>query len=161
MAKNSPAVEKPLKVFDMSRRNRIPKFVLWINCENRFGEADVISRYDSDADLLLIKLRDEPPIDSVVESGGVAISYDDKGLPVSVEFLNASELWPCPAPGSQGHIDWVKSAGVDSIRRHHAQSALPLRICSVSVSPGAARNIAEALLPSLKHRRCGYVNGWA
>lgn len=51
----------------------------------------MIVRYDSDADLLLIKLRDEPPADAVEESGGVVISYDDEGLPVSVEFLNASE----------------------------------------------------------------------
>jgi uncharacterized protein YuzE len=51
----------------------------------------VIVRYDSDADLLLIKLRDEPPTDAVEEDGGVVINYGDKGLPVSVEFLNASQ----------------------------------------------------------------------
>jgi len=51
----------------------------------------VIVRYDSDADVLLVKLRDEPPTDAVEEDGGVVISYSDKGLPVSVEFLNASQ----------------------------------------------------------------------
>ncbi len=51
----------------------------------------MIVRYDSDADVLLVKLRDEPPVDSVEEEGGILISYDEKGLPVSVEFLNASK----------------------------------------------------------------------
>lgn len=48
-------------------------------------------RYDSDTDVLFVKLRDEPPTDAVEEDGGVIISYGDKGLPVSVEFLNASQ----------------------------------------------------------------------
>jgi uncharacterized protein YuzE len=51
----------------------------------------VIVRYDSDADVLLVKLRDEPPTDAVEEDGGVIISYGDNGLPVSVEFLNAAQ----------------------------------------------------------------------
>ncbi len=51
----------------------------------------MIVRYDRDADVLLVKLRDEPPMDAVEEEGGIIISYDAKGLPVSVEFLNASE----------------------------------------------------------------------
>lgn len=51
----------------------------------------MIVRYDSDADVILVKLRDEPPTDAVEEEGGVVISYSDKGLPVSVEFLNASK----------------------------------------------------------------------
>ena len=50
----------------------------------------MIVRYDGDADVLLVKLRDEPPIDAV-EEGGVIISQGDKGLPVSVEFLNTSQ----------------------------------------------------------------------
>ena len=53
--------------------------------------ATMIVRYDRDADVLLVKLRDEPPIDAVEEAGGIVISYGDKGLPVSVEFLNASQ----------------------------------------------------------------------
>jgi uncharacterized protein YuzE len=50
----------------------------------------VIVRYDRDADILLVKLRDEAPADAVEESGGIVISYNEDGLPVSVEFLNAS-----------------------------------------------------------------------
>ena len=50
----------------------------------------MIIRYDSDADVLLVKLRAEPPTDTVEENGGVIISYGAEGLPVSVEFLNAS-----------------------------------------------------------------------
>ncbi len=51
----------------------------------------MIVRYDKDADVLFVKLRDEPPTDAVEEDGGVIISYGDNGLPVSVEFLNASQ----------------------------------------------------------------------
>lgn len=50
----------------------------------------MLVRYDKDADVLLVKLRDESPTDAVEEDGGIIISYGDKGLPVSVEFLNAS-----------------------------------------------------------------------
>jgi uncharacterized protein YuzE len=53
------------------------------------GETMIV-RYDKDADVLLVKLRDEPPVDAVEENGGIVISYGDNGLPVSVEFLNAS-----------------------------------------------------------------------
>ena len=47
-------------------------------------------QYDNDADILLLVLRDEPPIDSVEEPEGVIVSYGEDGGPVSVEFLNAS-----------------------------------------------------------------------
>jgi uncharacterized protein YuzE len=47
-------------------------------------------RYDSEADVLLLVLRDAPPVDAVEEPGGVIISYGEDGEPVSVEFLNAS-----------------------------------------------------------------------
>lgn len=47
-------------------------------------------RYDPEADILLLVLRDDPPVDSVEEPGGVVVSYGDDGEPVSVEFLNAS-----------------------------------------------------------------------
>jgi uncharacterized protein YuzE len=46
--------------------------------------------YDAGADTLLIKVRDEPPVDAIEEPGGVVISYGDDGEPVSVEFLNAA-----------------------------------------------------------------------
>jgi len=47
-------------------------------------------KYDSEADILLVVLRDDPPMDAVEEPGGVIISYGEDGDPVSVEFLNAS-----------------------------------------------------------------------
>jgi hypothetical protein len=43
--------------------------------------ATVIVRYDRDADVLLVKLRDEPPTGAVEEDGGVIISYGDKVFP--------------------------------------------------------------------------------
>lgn len=47
-------------------------------------------RYDSEADVLLIVLRDDPPVDAVEELEGIIVSYGEDGEPVSVEFLNAS-----------------------------------------------------------------------
>lgn len=47
-------------------------------------------KYDADADILLIILRDAPPADAIEEPGGVIVSYGEDGEPVSVEFLNAS-----------------------------------------------------------------------
>jgi len=46
--------------------------------------------YDREADVLLLKLRDEAPSDAIEEPGGVIVSYGEDGEPVSVEFLNAS-----------------------------------------------------------------------
>lgn len=47
-------------------------------------------RYDPEADILLLALRDDPPVDSIEEPGGVIVSYGEDGEPVSVEFLHAS-----------------------------------------------------------------------
>ena len=47
-------------------------------------------RYEPDADVLFLVLRDDPPTDAVEEHGGVIVSYGEDGDPVSVEFLNAS-----------------------------------------------------------------------
>ena len=47
-------------------------------------------RYDTEADVLLVVLRDDPPVDAIEERGGVIVSYGEDGEPVSVEFLNAS-----------------------------------------------------------------------
>lgn len=47
-------------------------------------------KYDSEADVLLFILRDDPPVDAIEEPGGVIVSYGEDGEPVSVEFLNAS-----------------------------------------------------------------------
>ncbi len=47
-------------------------------------------KYDPEADILLLVLRDEPPVDAIEEPGGVIVSYGEDGEPVSAEFLNAS-----------------------------------------------------------------------
>jgi len=47
-------------------------------------------RYDPEADILMIVLRDVPPVDALEEPRGIIISYGEDGDPVSVEFLNAS-----------------------------------------------------------------------
>jgi uncharacterized protein YuzE len=47
-------------------------------------------RYDPDADVLMLVLRNNPPVDAIEEPGGVIVSYGEHGEPVSVEFLNAS-----------------------------------------------------------------------
>lgn len=46
-------------------------------------------RYDPQADVLVLILREAPPVDAVEEPGGVIVSYGENGEPVSVEFLNA------------------------------------------------------------------------
>jgi len=47
-------------------------------------------QYDPEADILLLIVRTNPPVDAIEEPGGVIVSYGEDGEPVSVEFLNAS-----------------------------------------------------------------------
>ena len=47
-------------------------------------------RYDPNADVLIVILRNVPPVDAVEEPGSVIISYGEDGGPVSIEFLQAS-----------------------------------------------------------------------
>jgi uncharacterized protein YuzE len=47
-------------------------------------------KYDAEADVLIVILRDNPPVDAIEEPGGVIVSYGEDKEPVSVEFLNAS-----------------------------------------------------------------------
>jgi len=54
------------------------------------GEKAMKIKYDPEADILLLVLREEPPVDAIEEPGGVIVSYGEDGEPVSVEFLNAS-----------------------------------------------------------------------
>lgn len=56
-------------------------------------------QYDPDADVLMVAVRDDPPVDAVEEPGGVIVSYGDDGQPVSVEFLQASVRGLVHAPG--------------------------------------------------------------
>ena len=47
-------------------------------------------RYDPESDVMLLLLRDDPPVDAIEEPGGIVISYGEDREPVSVEFLNVS-----------------------------------------------------------------------
>ncbi len=47
-------------------------------------------RYDPEADVLLLVLREDPPVDAIEEPGGVVVSYGEDKEPVCVEFMNAS-----------------------------------------------------------------------
>jgi uncharacterized protein YuzE len=47
--------------------------------------------YDSEADVLSFIISNDPPVDSIEESGGIIISYNQEGKPVTIEFLNASQ----------------------------------------------------------------------
>ncbi|ACI20292.1 MULTISPECIES: DUF2283 domain-containing protein [Thermodesulfovibrio] len=49
-------------------------------------------KYSSDADILLIELRDGKPIDSIDLKEGVILHLDDKGLPIEIEILDASKI---------------------------------------------------------------------
>jgi uncharacterized protein YuzE len=48
-------------------------------------------KYDKEADILIFILQDVPPVNAISEQGGVIISYDETGEPISIEFLNASQ----------------------------------------------------------------------
>ena len=48
-------------------------------------------KYDADADVLIVILRDNPPADAIEEPGGVIVSYGEDGEPVSVEFFERIE----------------------------------------------------------------------
>lgn len=47
-------------------------------------------RYDPHGDVVLLVLREGPPVDAIEEPGGVIVSYGEDGEPVTVEFLHAS-----------------------------------------------------------------------
>jgi uncharacterized protein YuzE len=48
-------------------------------------------RYDAEADVLIFVLKDGFPANAIAEQGGVIVSYDEAGEPISLEFLNASQ----------------------------------------------------------------------
>ena len=47
-------------------------------------------KYEPDSDVLIVILREDPPVDAIEEPGGVIVSYGADKEPVSVELLNAS-----------------------------------------------------------------------
>ncbi|MDK2897503.1 MAG: hypothetical protein PWP04_1623 [Candidatus Atribacteria bacterium] len=49
--------------------------------------------------MLMLVLRENPPVDTVEEQGGVIVSYGEDGEPVSVEFLAATARNLIPADG--------------------------------------------------------------
>lgn len=49
-------------------------------------------KYSSDADILLIELREGKPIESIDLKEGVILHLDDKGLPIEIEILDASKI---------------------------------------------------------------------
>ncbi|KAM3100378.1 DUF2283 domain-containing protein [Phormidesmis sp. 146-35] len=48
-------------------------------------------QYSAEADVLILILREPLPANAISEPGGVIVSYDEAGEPVSIEFLNASK----------------------------------------------------------------------
>ena len=48
-------------------------------------------KYDKNADILVIILRDTFPVNAISKPGGIVISYDEANEPISLEFLNASQ----------------------------------------------------------------------
>ncbi len=48
-------------------------------------------QYSPDADVLMLVLKDDPPVNAIAEPGGIIVSYGQLGHPVTVEFLNASQ----------------------------------------------------------------------
>jgi uncharacterized protein YuzE len=51
-------------------------------------------KYDSDADVLLVLLKDKGKLSHAEEVGDVVVHVDSKGRPLFFEVLNASEVVP-------------------------------------------------------------------
>jgi uncharacterized protein YuzE len=49
-------------------------------------------KYDPDADILIIELRDGTPVDSIDIKEGVILHLDGQGLPLEIEILDASKI---------------------------------------------------------------------
>jgi len=52
-------------------------------------------RYDSEADVLLLTLREDAPVDAIEELGGVIVSYGEDKEPVSID-PGKKRLGPAP-----------------------------------------------------------------
>ncbi|MDJ0729127.1 MAG: DUF2283 domain-containing protein [Crocosphaera sp.] len=48
-------------------------------------------KYDPESDILIFIIKDIAPSNAISEAGGIIISYDETGEPISIEFLNASK----------------------------------------------------------------------
>ncbi|MEW6753358.1 MAG: DUF2283 domain-containing protein [Candidatus Latescibacterota bacterium] len=71
-------------------------------------------RYDPEADVLVVLVRPEAPVDSVEEPGGVVVSYGEDGEPVSVEFLNAAARKLVQGGGVTITVEGRALAGADA-----------------------------------------------
>ena len=71
-------------------------------------------RYDPEADVLVVLVRSEAPVDSVEEPGGVVVSYGEDGEPVSVEFLHASTRKLVEGGGVTITLEGKAMAGADA-----------------------------------------------
>ncbi|GLI53488.1 DUF2283 domain-containing protein [Thermodesulfovibrio yellowstonii] len=49
-------------------------------------------KYSSDADILLIELKEGNPVDSIDLKEGIILHLDEKGLPIEIEILDASKI---------------------------------------------------------------------
>ena len=47
-------------------------------------------KYDPEADVLIVILREGAPSNAIAQPGGVIVSYDENQEPLTLEFLNAS-----------------------------------------------------------------------
>ncbi|TAD79087.1 MAG: DUF2283 domain-containing protein [Oscillatoriales cyanobacterium] len=59
---------------------------------NLLRQVSMQIRYDPEADVLILILRDLPPIDSIIEPGEMIVSYAESGEPAAIELLNASQF---------------------------------------------------------------------
>ncbi|MEN2986002.1 MAG: DUF2283 domain-containing protein [Thermodesulfovibrionaceae bacterium] len=49
-------------------------------------------KYSSEADILLIELREGNPFDSIDIKEGIILHLDEKGSPIEIEILDASKI---------------------------------------------------------------------
>ena len=82
--------EEELKIVTIYWTSKVEKYWRW---------EKVRVRYDPESDVLMLVLREDPPVDAVEEQGGVIVSYGEDGEPVSVEFLAAAARNLVPADG--------------------------------------------------------------
>ena len=56
-------------------------------------------KYDEDADVLSIVLKDKGKLAYAEEAGDIIVHFDDKGKPLFVEILKASKIVPLMVEG--------------------------------------------------------------
>ena len=49
-------------------------------------------RYSSEADILMIELREGKPVDSIDLKEGIILHLDSEGKPLEIEILDASKI---------------------------------------------------------------------